>query len=270
MNFRFPLFPPRRHFRIPGVAILLACVFLVACQTTETVPEHFNQSTIDAKALLDALVSRQKRTTSLRSIIGASATHSGKSHSLRQVLAIGPDRSLRIDTLSPLGQTLGVFIHNDDGDLLYDPGHSRIYRDAEVQNVMRRVIGSGFDLSELTDAFLGNIPGIETHSVRQARLEEGKEFYFLKTQDPFGLARYEVRLDAYTLLPASWAKYYDGALAFKVYWEDYEPLGGIDFARKVTVENDREGEQLTIRYKNPQLNPVLKEDVFKLPLPEAS
>jgi outer membrane lipoprotein-sorting protein len=267
-----PLFSRKPAATPPALwwALVLALAS-TACQTdTAGVSRHLDQDAVTPQYLMRALQERQARVKSLRSFIRTTVQRNPASgQSFRQILLVNPAGAVRLDTLSPFGQTLGVFIHADGHTLLYDPAENRTLHDAQAVDAMFRIIGAPFDLDEFAHLLYGNIPGLEHHVARTASLDPKKESYRLETESADGKERYYILLDARTLAPKRWMRRHSqGEPEYTARWLDYRPLGDVLFPFQVTLEHPRFQEKILVQYTDPEINPVLPADAFELALPK--
>lgn len=244
----------------------LAVLFFSACQPrVETAPPHMLRETIPPEYLLQSLLKRQAEVKTLKSFIHTTVEKDHFKQTLRQtVFARGSD-SIRVDTFGLFGQALGVFIHDGGQTLLYDTSNNRIYRDAEVWDVMDDVIGMAIDFKEIVSVFSGNIPGLDGHRVTRAQLEPEKRFYRLETLDSAGAVRFEIEMDAVDLLPAKWVKVQNGRKIYTVLWSDYRPVEDRPFPHRLVIMNPARREELLVDFQSPQVNKEIPADAFELP-----
>ncbi|MCH8934002.1 MAG: hypothetical protein IH923_13140, partial [Nitrospinae bacterium] len=121
---------------------LLLCLLtgiLAACETLpppKPIPPPTQAVTLDE--ISQSLTARQGAIHNVRSLVKTAIKTKKGNHSLKQVLLVESDTALRLDTLNVFNQTLGVLISKRDHILLYDTGSNRLYRDAEVWDIMIR------------------------------------------------------------------------------------------------------------------------------------
>ena len=248
-----------------SIALLWMCIwFLSACQPRiAPMSPHLEREKVSSDYLLESLLKRQADIRNLRSFVQTTIEKNDWKQSLRQAVVVCGNEAIRIDTFSLFGQALWVFMHDGNKVLLYDSANNRIYREAEVWNIMDEVVGVVIDFKEIIDVFYGNIPRLAGHRVNRAYLDREKQVYQLETVG--GQERFEVDMDAVTLLPLKWVKIRNGRRHYAVTWSDYKPLDERPFPHHIDIVNLERRDKIVVNYQSPKINTKFPADVFELP-----
>ncbi len=242
--------------------LVLAALFLAAaCQT---LPDSGGEETISLGELKARILSRQEGVRDLKSFV--KTTVDGKRRvSFNQVLLVEGANSVRLDTLSMFGQTLGVFIHSPAKTLLYDPGRNRTLEGEAVWDAMERTVGTRIDIRQYAGVFLGRLP--EDLRIDAARLSLDKTRYLIQATRPGTGEKLDIEVGAFTYLPERLSRK-DGE--YEVRWEDYKKVGERDFPHRLFLSFPSRGETVTLEYNNPSINVGLPEGAFDSPAPKAA
>jgi len=243
--------------------LVFSALFLAAaCQTF---PDGGpGEETISLGELKARIENRQGGVRDLKSFV--KTTVDGRRRvSFNQVLLVEGTNSVRLDTLSMFGQTLGVFIHSPAKTLLYDPGRNRTLEGEAVWDAMERTVGTRIDFRQYAGVFLGRLPG--DLMIEAARLSADKTRYLIQASRPGSREKWNIEVDAFTYLPMKLSRK-DGE--YEVRWEDYKKTGEQDFPHRLILSSPSRGETVTLEYNNPSLNAGLPEDAFASPAPKAA
>lgn len=260
----------KRTLKFPLLLCLLTGV-LAACETLpppKPVPPPTQAVTLEE--ISQSLTARQDAIHNVRSLVKTAIKTKKGSHSLKQVLLVEGDTALRLDTLSVFNQTLGVLISEGDRILLYDTDSNRLYRSAEVWDIMTRTFGTVFDFREYVSVFSGRIPRLAALTLQDVRWNSKTGTYDVSIFDPRRNEQLKIGVDPKTLLPVRLVKWKDRQLLYVVLWEDYqETPGQPSFPHVITVQRPLRGDEVVIKFKNPLINQGLPEDAFQLNLPDS-
>jgi len=249
--------------------LLVGGWLLTACQSGMTPTSHLNQETISLDDLLKRLVFRQSGLTDLKSFIYTTIENKDRKRSFRQALIVREADSLRIETLSVLGQPLGVYIFNGRNveghrSILYDPRRKQILLGKEVREALLQTLGMDIALGEYISVFYGNIPRLEFLEMTSGALSKEGTVYFLTGVDPVDKSRMEIEIDAYTLFPNQITRTLINGKTIRVKWQDYREVQGRDFPHQIIIEFPSKGERLTLVYNDPVINAGISDDTFQL------
>jgi len=249
---------PARFFpcRLWAFALLVACTgFLFSCQTGQApTGSHLNQQTI----------------TLLKSFVQTTVETRDRKRSLRQVLLVRGSQALRVDTLSLLGQPLGVYIFDGQKlkgqrSVLYDTRRNRVFQGIEVREMLGKTLGIQLNLEEYVRVFAGNIPRLETLKMTGGTLNQEGTTYQLTGIDPEDKSRMEIEIDAYTLLPVKVKRTLRDGKVIHIQWQDYRLIEGQEFPHRIAIEFPAEKAGLTLVFSEPVLNAGIPDESFKLP-----
>jgi len=249
--------------------LLVGGWLLASCQSGVTPTSHLNQETISLDDLLKRLIFKQSGLTDLKSFVYTTIEKKDQKRSFRQALVVRASDSLRIETLSVLGQPLGVYIFNGRNaegrrSIMYDPRRNRVLLGKEVREALARTLGMDLNLSEYISVFYGNIPRLEFLKMTGGALSKEESVYWLTGVDPANKSRMEIEIDAYTLLPNQITRTLKNGKTVRVKWRDYREIQGREFPHQIIIEFPSQGERLTVVYSNPVINAGISDDTFQL------
>ncbi len=230
------------------------------------VPSHFQKSSITSEDLLENLLKKHKSVQSIKTIAKTTIELQGKKRTLKQTLIIDGESSLRMDTLNPFGQPIGVFIHHKEDLLLYQPSKGKVYKKKEVWKAMYRTFGTILDFQDILPVFKGTIPRLYEHFAISAKLLPGGRTYQLNTGSFLETDSHRIKIDATTLNPTQWVFTRNGQNLVVVNWSDYQEIKGesTKFPHKINIMRPGKEERFIVKFKNPQINPDVSDEDFKL------
>lgn len=245
---------------------LVLALLLSACQTrVAPVLTRSERETVSSDFLRQSLLKRQADIKTFKSFVQTTVEKDSFKQSLRQTIVLCGGESIRVDTFSPFGQAMWVFMHNSSDALLYDTDNNKIYRGSDVGNIMEQVTGMKIDFKEIINVFSGNIPRLDKHQVNRAFLEKEKNSYQLETADASGNERYEISLDAESLFPTKWTRFLKDREMYAVTWNSYQMVADRQFPHHINIRNIDGRETLDVYYRSPKINTELSPNTFELP-----
>lgn len=252
------------------VLLLAGAGFFSSCQAG-LVPadSHLHQNSISLEDLRQRLLDRQKGLSDLKSFVHTTVETKDRKRSLRQAVLVRGSESLRVDTLSLLGQPLGVYIFNGQNmkgqrSVLYDTRRNRVFLGAEVREMLGRTLGIELSLGEYVSVFAGNIPRLESLKMIGGALDQEGTVYQLTGVDPADKSRMEIEVDAYTLLPGKVSRTLRNGEVIRIQWHDYRVAGDWNFPHRIVIEVPSEDARLTLIYTDPVLNAGIPDESFEL------
>ncbi len=244
--------------------ILAACGTLPSPKPIER-PAYF--LTLDEISL--ALTARQNAIHNLKSRIKTRIKTREDNHNLKQVLLIDGETSLRLDTLSLFGQPVSVLIFDRQQVLLYDTDSNKLYRDAEVWDIMARMLGTVFDFREYLSVFSGKIPRLASLTLQDMRWSPDTGNYHVFAVDPERGEQLEIEVNPESLLPVRLVKSKDGKQMYRAQWDHYQKIEELQFPRIITLQRPSRGDEMVMKFNNPLINRGVPEDAFQLNVPDS-
>lgn len=258
--------PHWKHFAI----VCLLAGALAACETLPPPkPVTRPEQELTLAEILPALKQRQEAIQNVKSLVKTRVATQEDNHSFKQVLVIDGETSLRMDTLSLFNQPLGVLISRDGGILLYDTDSQKMYRDAEVWDIMVRIFGTVFDFREYINVFSGKIPRFDSLDMKSMEWNPETGHYHIHAADPGQGVALEIEVDPETLRPTRLVKSRGDQVFYQAAWEDYRMIGEIPFPFKISVKRPSRGDSLVMKFNEPVLNQGVPADTFELNVPES-
>ncbi len=259
--------------RLWAVALFLAGAGVLSSCQSSGVPQnsHLHEQTISLEDLRGRLLDRQEGLSDLKSFVQTTVETKDRKRSLRQALLVRGAQTLRIDTLSLLGQSLGVYIFDGQKmtgrrSVLYDARRNRIFQGIEVQEMLGRTLGIELNLAEYVSVFAGKIPRLEALKMIGGTLNPDGTIYQLTGIDPVDKSRMEIEIDAYTLLPDKVMRTLPSGKTIHIQWQDYRSVAGRDFPHRIVIEFPAEAARLTLIFSDPVLNAGISDESFELPI----
>lgn len=251
-------------WKLLGVHLLWAGI-LVSCQTAPVV-DTSPIVPLSSTEILQTLRQRQSEFKDLKSFVKTTVRTPKLNQTLRQALIIQEGRAIRFDTLSLLGQPLGVLVVEDQNVLFYDTQKNQLYSGVAVWDMMIQVFGTVIDFGKYIRILSGQIPGLETLEIKEVRLLAEPPHYQIQAWDPVLRERLLIRLAARTLVPTDLWKWRGDEIILTVHWENHKEVNGTLFPHKIKLLRGNGQDELVIQFKAPQINQGVPADAFKLPL----
>ncbi len=255
------------------LAVLLCFLagVLTACETLpppRPIPAPAQAVTLDQIA--QALAARQDAIHNVKSRVKTAIKTREHNHSLKQAILIEEDNALRLDTLSLFGQPLGVLISDQQQILLYDVESNRLYRDAEVWDIMMRMFGMVLDFREYISVFSGKIPRLASLDLQEVRWNSKTGHYEVSAADVQRNEQLRIGVDPETLLPVRLVKWKNRQPVYRVEWADYqEAEGQPTFPHTITVQRPSRGDEVVMKFTHPLINQGVPEGSFQLNIPNS-
>lgn len=250
---------------------LVVTVLLAACETLPPPqPVAQPEQTVTVAQIKQALAAQQGNIQNVKSLVKTSIKTNEHNHTLKQILLIDNETSLRLDTLSTFGQVLAVLISDRESILLFDVENNRFYKDAEVWDIMVRQFGTVFDFREYISVLSGKIPGLDALQLQELEWNAQAGRYDVSAFDFERDEQLRISVDPKTLLPARLAKWKNKQHLYTVYWENYQGDSANRFPHTITVERPERGDSVTLQFNNPLINQGMPEGAFQLGPPDES
>lgn len=244
-----------------------ALCFVLACQTSPPPREPAPEKAVSDETILKVLARHHSRIHSVKSFVKTRINAPLMSQTLRQSLLARNDQSIRLDTLNAFGQPLGVFIFKPGGIQIYDPQKDRVITGAEAWYMVTDMFGTSFDFAEFISVFLGKVPRYDKLEVRNIRPQDEPRRYLLDAFDPVRRERYLIVVDANTLHPVELTRFKNQEKVYHVSWSKAEWVADVLFPHQITVRRIQQGDEVILSYRNPEVNPVLPDELFELDFP---
>ena len=244
--------------------------FLTACQTLpppKPIERPAELLTLDE--ISQALTARQEAIHNVKSMVKTRFKIREDNHSFKQVLLIDEETSLRLDTLSLFGQPVGVLIFDRQQVLLYDTDSNKLYRDAEVWDIMVRMFGTVFDFREYISVLSGKIPRLASLTLKDMRWSPDTGNYHVLAVDSERGEQLEIEVNPESLLPVRFVKRMDGKQIYGVQWDHYQKTEELQFPRTITLQRPLRGDEMVMKFNNPLINRGVPEDAFQLNVPDS-
>jgi outer membrane lipoprotein-sorting protein len=257
-----------RNIKLAVFLCVLAGI-LSACETLPPPkPVQSPEQLLTLAEITRTLSARQEGIQNVKSRVKTAVKTRQNNHTLKQVLLIDGDTSLRLDTLSMFGQPVAVLIADQNQILLYDVKSNTQYKDAQVWDIMARMFGTVYDFREYISVLSGKIPRLDSLQLKDVQWSPETGNYHVSGTDPERHEQVEIEVDAETLLPIRLVTRQDGASLYAVKWENYQEVDQQMFPGVVTIQRPEREDEVIMTYNNPLINQGVPDDAFQLNLPE--
>ena len=262
------LLPSIRH---PFLRLLVFILIHGGCQPrVEPVAPHLLKDSITTGYVLKRLKNRAGKISNLKSFTRTTFLGQKLKQTFRQTLLIQNNQSIRVDTYGVFGQAMGVFTYHKGRTVFFNPTNGRYYSGAEVESLMKKMLGIRLDFREHLRIFIGYVPRLEFLEVLDSRLNSDQTQYILRLTDIQCGGRVTIRFSAMTLLPLEMTRKLGERSIYSVKWQEYAKVEGYDFPHLVTLSFPEKQETIRVKYKNPVINHGLSPDTFQLLKPVSS
>ena len=242
-------------------------LFIISCQPkilpvpTEAKPEIKSLS-----SLFSELEARKSAIRDVKAFVRTKISGENLNQSFRQTLLVKGDEAMRVDTYSLFRQVLGVLIYKGEKTLMYDPRENRVISGEAVWESMHRVLGTYIDFGDYISVFSGGIPHLSHLQTKIAKWNSDQTVLQIETINQKTGERVDIGIDAYTLLPKSLFLTRGTREIYRVYWDDYKKVDGLDFPHKVVIEIKSKKQSIVVSYSDVTINQGISLDAFELAL----
>ena len=242
-------------------------LFIISCQPkilpvpTEAKPEIKSLS-----SLFSELEARKSAIRDVKAFVRTKISGENLNQSFRQTLLVKGDEAMRVDTYSLFRQVLGVLIYRGEKTLMYDPRENRVISGEAVWESMHRVLGTYIDFGDYISVFSGGIPHLSHLQTKIAKWNSDQTVLQIETINQKTGERVDIGIDAYTLLPKSLFLTRGTREIYRVYWDDYKKVDGLDFPHKVVIEIKSKKQSIVVSYSDVMINQDISLDAFELAL----
>lgn len=213
----------------------------------------------ESDQLIESAKQRNEKFHALRSLAQVDyAGPEGAQGFQEAVIVQRPDR-LRLETLSFLGAIM-IFTANDGEIVGYHPREGLFVRAQPTKENLRRYTQIPLELREITKLLMG-LPPIDTAAPWK---QEGNRLIFSAN----GRARDVLTFESHDPVPTRWERFnQDGNVELSAQFSDYVATAAGLFPLAIMLEAPLQKKKLSMRYKEPELNPTLAPEPFTQQIP---
>lgn len=259
-----------------GLILGLVLLVLGGCQGRVSAPwatpPKVEQGFDAPEPLLDALAQRRDRLLDLKAKARFTLRTPDQELSADHVVVIGGRRSLRMETLSPIGQPTGLLVARDDRIRWVDTAGGRYWDGPASRETLERLIGVPLAPDEIVAILQGGLPPVtDTTKVRLEKDPGEKAYRLVFPAEPMTRRREEVLVARRDLTIRSLTRYdAEGKEVLKVLYGRFRTFRDYPFALRVEVELPQRDLSLTVDYQKVLVNQNVGEGMFELPIPPGS
>jgi outer membrane lipoprotein-sorting protein len=241
--------------QILNILLIVAFAGLAGCATTtiQPIPTEAPTGPWEAGQLRDALAQRREKFQSLRALANVDYSGpDGKNGFQEAVLIQRPDR-LRLETLSMLGAILVVTVNNKE-IIGYHPREGVYVRGQASKANLQKYTQIPLELDEMTALLLG-LPPADTKTPSELN---GNSLIFSSSK-----RKDVVSFESKEAVPTKWQRMDgSGRVELSASFADYIQTPAGLFPSKILMESPQQKKRLEIRYREPELNVSIANDLF--------
>jgi outer membrane lipoprotein-sorting protein len=256
-----------------AVASALVLLLLAGCQgrvlSPWATPPKVEQAFDAPKPLLEALARRRSRLADLKARTRLTLRTPEQELTVQQALVLKGLNSLRLETLSPMGQPTGILVAKDDHIRWVDPVGGRYWDGPASQEALERLVGVPMVPEEMVAILAGALPaGTEAaHALLEPAPGEG---VYRLSMSAAGLTEVVV-VDEADLTVRSRVRYdADGRELLRVTYGRFRNLQDYPFPLLVELTLPQRDYHLKVDYQKVLLNQEVDDGLFDLPIPPGS
>ncbi len=251
-----------------GLVILLCVGCKGGVLAPWAIPARVEQTFEAPGPLLEALAERRGQLADLTARARLTLRTPEQDLSADHALVIRGRRSLRLETLSPLGQPIGILVAAGNHIRWVDPFRARYWEGPSSRDTIERFTGVPLDLEELVAILAGTIPPVADTANLRLEQESGENAYRLLIPEGPVASRQVVVVSRRDLTVLSRTRYdANGREVLRVKNGRFRPIEGYTLPLLVEVDLPQRHLSLTVDYQLVKVNQGAGEDVFELPIP---
>ena len=220
-----------------------------------------------AQKILQEFKEEESAFTCLRGIAKIRVESPEEKFSVKEIIIAKKPKSLRLETLSPLGRPV-FFILTDGEELsLFSPSENRFYQGVASSKNVSLFFHVNLDLEEMISILQGKVALIEYDTEQVACRASGNYCVLtLYSRDRKFTQVIKISLSEQKAVESEIYKQGEGLILMASYTH-YERVGETTFPREVTVVLPRDEKRVKIHYKEIELLSEIHPDQFRLTPP---
>ncbi len=246
--------------------ILLIILAGLGCQRDMIPPQvEAPYPLLAPEAVLGSLRSRAHSLHSLKALAKVKVSSPKEKVGFSQVVVARKPASLRLEALSPFGQTVHLFVTNGRSLAAYYPGEGKVYVGRASQENVERLLPLGLRLAELMTVLFAE-PALLDGVRSSLEWAEADRLYVVSSAAPGGRSKEVLWVEPERFILMRREIYdKDTVLVLKATMGDFEDVDGRQFPMRIDLELPRQEIHLSIRYQEVTLNPDTDVQSFSLP-----
>ena len=209
--------------------------------------------------LIESLKQRNEKFRGLRALAQVDYAGPEGKHGFQEAVIVQRPGRLRLETLTFIGAIL-IFTANDKEIIGYHPREGVFVRAQPTRDNLRRYTQIALELPEITMLLMG-LPPVDAGAPWQ---QEGNALVFSSN----GRKRDVLTFESNEPVPTRWERYNDdGKVELSAQFGDYAATAPGLLPQMILLEAAQQKKKLSIRYKEPELNPTLAPELFTQQIP---
>jgi outer membrane lipoprotein-sorting protein len=254
-----------------GALSLLLLVGMGACMTRpvtrEPLPHSF--AGVTPETILASINQRWQTVEELRALVRTTITSTQGRYSTRQTFLWHRPASVRLDTLSLLGQPTMTLVADPAGASIYYPQQGKFFQGPATATTFARVIGLPLNVEDVAPLLVGSLQLSPTHKVATMHLQSDAGMYLLRFLGAGGQLIQDVWVDPDQMLPQRAIRYTPGNVpAVDIAYSDFRPIGDhVLFPFELVIWVPHIETEVRLQFLTVDRNPGLPPTVFQLSPP---
>ncbi len=241
---------------------LLPFLFLLLlCGSCATLP--ISPPPPSPEELLSRIHERSQDLQGLRGLAHIRVSSPGRNFRTQEVILARRPASLRLESLSPLGNPQ-FYLVTDGRELnMYDPGGNRYYRGQVSARHFSSLLPLNLEADEIVTLLLGSFP-ILPHEKASVSFDPKENLWILDLD-----ARQTVGME-----PQSgrvlYTEYRLGTNTRRLSFDDFRSASNRSFPYRILFESPESKTRITVEYTDVEINPGWENEDFHLPVPRGA
>ncbi len=223
--------------------------------------------TLSSADLLQRIQSRNRRIQSIRALARVTVNIGENRFRIEELIIIKKPASLRIETLSPIGQPLLYLTMDAEVLEALIPAENRLYRGEAAMKYLSTFFPFWGEAREIIPLMVGEI-NWEDHDPYAIHYNQREKAYLLKEDTPDGSRR------IFWISPFHFALFRAAEFdrlqnpQWEVLFGNFRKKDGIPFPMDIEFQSFSSGCRMKMRLLEWEINPSLREGTFRLGVPK--
>jgi outer membrane lipoprotein-sorting protein len=188
-----------------------------------------------------------------------------KNFHTQEVLFVRRPSFLRIESLGPFG-TPQLYLVTDGHELsLYNPGENRYYLGQATASHLSSALPVSLEPEEVVAFLLGGIP-LSDYEISSVRADREEGLWVLDLISTFRGERQSLWIHPQSFLILR-AEFHRPGASYRLTFEDFHQIQGFLFPERIHFTSLESKAQISVEYREVELNPNWKKEDFHLPVP---
>lgn len=204
----------------------------------------------------------------LKGIAKVKVRSSDKTFSVKELISAQSPRSLRLETVNPLGHPVFYAVTDGKEVFIFIPSEKKFYFGDASPQALSMFIPLSLGIEELVPLVLGRMPLID-YDDGEVSCEEADGFYTLEMSTQDGSVVQLLKISVENLTVVESATYERGGVLIRsVQFGDHEMIGDVLFPKSISIFIPHDETRVVISYKKLEILPEISSDEFRLTPPQ--